>query len=87
MYKPRHGSLCDLQGIPAAEFLGVIGTKVLGVFFLAIHSRFFYRILPPTPFCKSCLLVVCNVNIVHGNLKSENSQDLMHRSLNEILLS
>jgi hypothetical protein len=29
---------------------------------------------PPTP-SKSCLKLVCNVNIVYENLKSENSQD------------
>ncbi len=31
---------------------------------------------PPTPFLsKSGFKLVCNVNIVYGNLKSENSQD------------
>jgi hypothetical protein len=29
----------------------------------------------PTPLCKSDLKLVCNVNIVYGNLKSETSQD------------
>ncbi len=30
---------------------------------------------PPLPRSKSSLKLVCNVNIVYGNLKSENSQD------------
>ncbi len=58
-----------------AEFLDVIGTKVLGVSLLAIHSHLCSRILP-SPQSKSGLKLVCNVNIVDGNLnKSENSQD------------
>ncbi len=41
--------LC-LKGIfTKAEFLGVIGTKVLGVFLLAIHSHLYERILLPPP--------------------------------------
>jgi hypothetical protein len=32
------------------------------------------------------LKLVCNVNIVHGNLKSENSQDYA-QNLNEIVCS
>jgi hypothetical protein len=47
-------------------------TKVLGVFLLAIHStptNGFYA--PPPPPLEQT--VVCNVNIVYGNLKSENS--------------
>jgi hypothetical protein len=59
---------------PEAEFLDVIGTKVLGVFFLDIHSHLHLRILLP-PMSKSGLKLVCNINIVHGNLKSANSQD------------
>jgi hypothetical protein len=31
--------------------------------------------IPPPPFSKSGLKLVCYVNIVYGNLKSENSQD------------
>jgi hypothetical protein len=59
-----------------AEFLDVIGIKVLGVFLLAIHSHLYKRILPPTPKKKvSGLKVVGNVNIEYGILKSENSQD------------
>jgi hypothetical protein len=57
---------------PEAEFLGVIGTKVLKVFLLAIHGNLYLRIPPPPS--KNCLKLVCNENIVYGNLKSENSQ-------------
>jgi hypothetical protein len=35
--------------IPEAEFLDVIGTKVLKVFLLAIHSHLHKRILLPSP--------------------------------------
>ncbi len=63
-----------------AEFLDVIGPKVLRVFLRAIHSHLytnkFYSPLPPSPLSKSWLELVCHVNIVYGNLKSENnSQD------------
>ncbi len=47
-----------------AEFLDVIVTKILTVF-----------IPSPTPLSKSGLKLVCNVNIVYENLKSENSPD------------
>jgi len=57
------------------KFLDVIGTKVLRVFLLAIHSHLYLRILPFPPLSKSGLKLVCNVNIVYGNLKSEKSQD------------
>jgi hypothetical protein len=58
-----------------AEFLNVIGSKVLRVFssmlFTVTSNRFY-----PTPLLsKSGLKLVCNVNIVYGNLKSENFQD------------
>ncbi len=59
-----------LELIPEAEFFDIIGTKVLRVFLLVIHSHLYYWILLPL-FLK---LLVCNVNIVYGNLKSENSQ-------------
>ncbi len=38
---------------------------------------------------KNVLKLVCNVNIVYGNLESENSQDyaLLPRNLNEIVCS
>ncbi len=60
---------------PETEFLNVIGTKDLRVFLLAIHSHLYIRILIPSLLSKSCLKLVCNVNIVYGNLKSENSRD------------
>ncbi len=67
-----------------ADFLDVIGTKVFRVFLLAIHS---HPSPPPLP-SKSGLKLVCNVNIVYGNLKSENSQDnAQNRNLNEIVRS
>ncbi len=37
------------QDSPEAEFLGVIGTKVLRVFLLAIHSHLYYVLNPPPP--------------------------------------
>jgi hypothetical protein len=57
-----------------AEFSDVIGTKV---FLLAIHSHLYSQVLPPPPHppSRSGLKLVCNVNIVYGNLKSESSQD------------
>ncbi len=60
------------------QILGCIGKKVLTFLLLAIHSHLYLRILPPPPppsRSKSCLKLVCNVNIVNGNLKSENSHD------------
>jgi hypothetical protein len=61
-----------------AEFLDVVGTKVLGVFLLAFHSHLystngFYS--PPSPPNKSGLKLVGKANIVYENLKSERSQD------------
>jgi hypothetical protein len=60
---------------PETEFVDVIGTKVLRVFLLAIHGHLSYRFYSPPPLRKSGLKLVCNVNNVYGNLKSENSQD------------
>jgi hypothetical protein len=60
------------------EFLNVIGTKLLRVFLLAIHSHHHSRFLPPPPPPPSksgFKPLVCNLNIVFGNLKSENSQE------------
>jgi hypothetical protein len=58
-----------------AEFLDVIGTKSLQSFppCLVISTTDFTP--PPPPPRKSGLKLVCNVNIVDRNLKSENSQD------------
>jgi hypothetical protein len=70
-------SFCFITGGPEAVFLDVIGTKVLRVFLLAIHSHLLYkRMLLPLPLSKIGLKLVCNVNIV--NLKSENSQDRLY---------
>ncbi len=67
-------SFCiSVKASPEAEFLHVIGTKVLKLFLLTIHSHF--TPLPPPSPSKRGLKLVCNVNIVYGNLKSENSQD------------
>jgi hypothetical protein len=53
--------------------LDVIGTKVLRVFLLVIHSHLYkWNLLPPS---KKGLKLVCYVNTVYGNLKYENSQD------------
>jgi hypothetical protein len=50
--------------------------KVLRVFLLAIQqSPLLTDFTPPNSLSKSDLKLVCNVNIVYGNLKSENSQD------------
>ncbi len=66
--------ICSVN--PEAEFLDVIGTKVFRVFLLTIHSQLYQLILLPPPHLeKSELKLACNVNIVYGNLKSENSQD------------
>ncbi len=35
----------------------------------------YFTASPPPPLSKSGLKLVCNVNIVNGNLKSESSQD------------
>ncbi len=46
----------------------------MGVIETAIH-RHLYTDFTLLPFSKSGLKLVCNENIVYGNLKSENSQD------------
>jgi hypothetical protein len=60
-------------GVPLkteAEFLDLIGTNVLRVYFLlftvASTNRFYFPHPPPPS--KSGLKLVCNVNIVYGNL-------------------
>jgi hypothetical protein len=54
------------MSLPEAKFLVVIGTKVLGVFLLAIHSHLYYGF---------GLKRICYVKTEYGNLNSENSQD------------
>jgi hypothetical protein len=73
MYHRVQVSFC-----PETEFLDVTGTKVLRVFLLAFYSHFYYRILL-TPLSKSGLKLICNVDILYGNLQSENSQDYAQR--------
>ncbi len=57
-----------------AEFLDVIRTKVqeISSLLFTVTTNKFYS---PHPLSKSGLKLVCNVNIVNGNLKSVNSQD------------
>ncbi len=55
--------------------MGVIGTKVSSLLFTVIFTNGFYFPPPPPPSSKSGLKLVCNVNIVYGNLKYEYSQD------------
>jgi hypothetical protein len=43
--------------------------------FTITSNNGFYTPPPPPSLSKSGLKLVCNVNIVYGNLKSENSQD------------
>jgi hypothetical protein len=57
------------------RILGSNWDKLLRVFLLAIHCHLYKRILSPPPLSKSGSKLVCIVNIVYDNLKSENSQD------------
>jgi hypothetical protein len=50
--------------------LDVIGTKVLRVFLLAIHSHLYKRISSPPLLVKRCLKLACDINKVYGNLKA-----------------
>ncbi len=61
------------EGLPEAEFLDVIGAKSLKSF-PPCYSQSPLLILHSSPWRKSGLKLVCNVNIVYGNLMSENSQ-------------
>jgi hypothetical protein len=68
-----------------AEFLDVIGTKVFkslqsfppSLFTVASTNGFYPP--PPPPPSKSVLKLVCYVNIVYGNIKSESSQDFAQK--------
>jgi hypothetical protein len=66
---------CLPQGRPEAEFLDVIGTKVSEFFSLLFTVTCTNGFYPLPHLNKSCLKLVCNVNIVYRNLKSEDSQD------------
>jgi hypothetical protein len=57
--------------------LDVIGTKVLRVFLLAIHSHLYKRILLPAPPWSK--VVETGLYNVYGNLKSEISQDYIQK--------
>jgi hypothetical protein len=54
--------------------LGVNRTKVLRVFLLAVYNHFHLQIFTLPPLIKSRLKLVCNVNIVYRNLKSQLSR-------------
>jgi hypothetical protein len=64
---------------PEAKFVDVMETKVLRFFLFVIHSHLYKRILLPPTCEKVVLKLVCNVNIVYGNLKSENNQDFAQK--------
>jgi hypothetical protein len=66
-----------------AEFLDVIGTQVLRVFLLVIHSHLYYGI-PPPPRAKWFETVLYNVDVVYGNFKSENSKDCAQPDLKKM---
>ncbi len=65
-----------------------IRTKVFRVFLLAVHSHLYctnkFYLPPPFPVSKSGLKLVCNVNILHRNFKSETLK-IMPRNLNKIV--
>jgi hypothetical protein len=58
-----------------AELLDVIRTKVVRVFLLLFTVTSTNRFTTHLPMSKSGLKLVCNVNIVSENFRSENSQD------------
>ncbi len=66
---------------PEAEFIDAIRRKVSFKNFppCYLQSPLLKDPPPPTLRSKSCLKLVCNVNIVYGNLKSENSQDYVQK--------
>jgi hypothetical protein len=60
----------ELVAFPEAEFLDVIGEKI--VFLLAIHQSPLltdFTPLPPPPLEQKWLKLVCNVNIVYRKLQ------------------
>jgi hypothetical protein len=75
----------EKRGVAGLPLWSVFGDgsrgRILGrnwdksLFLPAIHSHLYYGFYSPLPLSKSGLKLVCNVNIVYGNLKSENSQE------------
>ncbi len=57
--------------------MDVIGTKVFRVFRVAIHYSTYDFTPPPPP--ESVLKLICDVNIVYRNPKSEHSQDYVQK--------
>ena len=81
-YSQMHYSLCW------GRILGRNEDKSLKSIPTCYRSHKRILLPPPLPPSKSGLKLVCNVNIVYGNLKSENSQEYsMTRNLNEIVRS
>ncbi len=70
-----YGRSITLVASPEAEFLDVIGIKILRVSSLLFTVTSTKDFTPLPHLSKSGLKLVCNVNIIHRNLKSENSQD------------
>jgi hypothetical protein len=70
---------------PEAEFLDVIGTKVVrALLFTVISTKGFYSPL----LRKNVLILVCFVYIIFGNLTSSlRTLKIMLRNLNEIVRS
>ncbi len=60
-----------LDARPEDNFFDVKSQEFSSLLFTVTSTNGFYS--PPLS-SKSGLKLVCNVNIVHGNLKSENSQ-------------
>ncbi len=81
IFKHTHATKKNLNpcGGAVAEFLDVIGKKFFSLLFTVTSTNGFYP--PPHPSSKSGLKLVCSVNIVYGNLKSENSLDYAQKPL------
>jgi hypothetical protein len=75
---------------PEAEFLDIIGSKILRrIFLLAMHIctvTSTMDFIPPPPPNKSGFKLVFDVNIVYGNLSLRTLKS-MSRNLNKIVLS
>ena len=71
--------------LPEAEFLNVKRTEVLKLSSLPFTVTSFNGFFPP-PLEQNGLKLGCNVKIVYGNLKSENSQDYAQKPLQNCTL-